>query len=110
MGGWWKQSRKVEISDRQARYSLAITLDAGDVDIDLYSEIEQLIAAHVHAELVADAIIGFCSNADTQPYAGQSRTRVGGAPNVDTGYWLRARQRTFPRSARSHTSRLACNR
>jgi hypothetical protein len=58
VGGWWKQSRKVEISDRRARYSLAISLDAGDVEVDLYSEIEQLIAAHVQAELVADVIVG----------------------------------------------------
>jgi hypothetical protein len=56
VGGWWKQSRSVEISDRLARYSLAISLDAGDVDIDLYSEIEQLIAAHVQA--VAEAVVG----------------------------------------------------
>jgi hypothetical protein len=55
VGGWWKQSRKVEISDRQARYSLAISLDAGDVEVDLYSEIEQLIAVDVQA--LAEAVV-----------------------------------------------------
>ncbi|MHB8285540.1 MAG: S8 family peptidase [Caulobacteraceae bacterium] len=58
VGGWWKQSRKVAISNRQARYSLVITLDAGDVEIDLYSEIEQLIATPVPAPVLVESSIG----------------------------------------------------
>lgn len=50
VGGWWKASRRPEISDRLARYSLVVTLDAGDVDVDLYTEIEQRIAAAIAAE------------------------------------------------------------
>lgn len=58
VGGWWKQSRNVEISDRQARYSVVVSLDAGDADIDLYAEVEQLIAARIAAELAADVVVG----------------------------------------------------
>lgn len=50
VSGWWKSSRKQEVSDRMARYSLVVTLDAGDVDVDLYAEIEQQIAAAIAAE------------------------------------------------------------
>jgi hypothetical protein len=58
VGGWWKQSRKIEISDRRARYSLVISLDAGDADIDLYAEIEQRITAHIQAMLLTNVIAG----------------------------------------------------
>ncbi|PZR30696.1 S8 family peptidase [Caulobacter segnis] len=50
VGGWWKASRRPEICNRAARYSLVVTLDAGEADIDLYAEIEQLIAARIAAE------------------------------------------------------------
>lgn len=57
VGGWWKMSRRPEISDRLARYSLVVTLDAGDAEVDLYAEIEQRIAAAIAAEADA-AVIG----------------------------------------------------
>jgi hypothetical protein len=56
VGGWWKASRNVDISDRHARYSLVISLDAGAADVDLYAEIEQLISADIQAELIADIV------------------------------------------------------
>lgn len=54
VGGWWKASRRPEICDRTARYSLVVTLDAGDTDVDLYAEIQQLIA--VEAEAMVRAV------------------------------------------------------
>lgn len=57
VGGWWKASRKSDVSDRLARYSLVVTLDAGDVDVDLYAEIEQRIAAAIAAQVEADAAV-----------------------------------------------------
>lgn len=57
VGGWWKASRRPDISDRTARYSLVVTLDAGDAEIDLYAEIEQIIAARVPAEVSAEVVI-----------------------------------------------------
>lgn len=55
VGGWWKASSKAEVSERMARYSLVVTLDAGDVEVDLYAEIESRIAAAIAAQVAAEA-------------------------------------------------------
>ncbi len=57
VGGWWKMSRKAEVSDRQARYSLVVTLDAGDAEVDLYSEIQQEIETRLAVEVKAQSIV-----------------------------------------------------
>ncbi|MFI4936113.1 MAG: S8 family peptidase [Caulobacterales bacterium] len=54
VGGWWKQSRSADIAHQTARYSLVITLDGGDTEVDLYAEIEQAIAAEVPQEVVVE--------------------------------------------------------
>jgi hypothetical protein len=56
VGGWWKQSRNPAIANRQARYSLVVTLDAGDVEQDLYAEIEAAIAARLAAEIEVEMV------------------------------------------------------
>lgn len=55
VGGWWKQSTKAEIANQLARYSLVVTMDAGDAEQDLYSEVEQIIEAKIAAEIAAAA-------------------------------------------------------
>lgn len=57
VGGWWKASSKAEISERMARYSLVVTLDAGDAEVDLYAEIEQRIEAAIVAETATEALV-----------------------------------------------------
>jgi len=54
VSGWWKQSHNSAIANRTARYSLVVTLDAGDVEQDLYAEIETAIAAKLMAEVEVD--------------------------------------------------------
>jgi hypothetical protein len=56
VGGWWKASRNAETSDRLARYSLVVTLDAGDVEVDLYAEIQQRIEARIAAETAIEVM------------------------------------------------------
>ena len=56
VGGWWKQSRNPATVNQQARYSLVVTLDAGDVEQDLYAEIETAIAAKVATEIEVEAV------------------------------------------------------
>ncbi len=58
VGGWWKASPKAEISDRVARYSLVITLDAGDVEVDLYAEIQNRIELKIAPDALVEIAVG----------------------------------------------------
>lgn len=49
-GGWWKDHLKVR-AGREVHYSMVITLDAGDVDVDLYS----LISARLPVDIPLDS-------------------------------------------------------
>lgn len=49
VGGWWKTAKDKAVNEQEARYSLVVTLDAGDADVDLYSEIEQQVAVKIAA-------------------------------------------------------------
>jgi hypothetical protein len=50
VGGWWKDHLKAR-GGREVPYAIVITLDAGDVDVDLYS----LISARLPVEVQVDA-------------------------------------------------------
>ena len=43
VGGWWKYKTGLDRWQNDVRYSLLISLEAPDVEIDLYSEIVTLI-------------------------------------------------------------------
>ena len=43
VGGWWKDSRKVELVNNTARFALVVEIDAGANDVNLYTEIQQRI-------------------------------------------------------------------
>lgn len=45
VGGWWKYHKSPDLDDREVRYSLVVEIDAEGIDVDLYSEIRQVIAA-----------------------------------------------------------------
>ena len=45
--GWWKTRHALERYDKAARYALVVSIEAPAVDVDLYSEIANLIAATV---------------------------------------------------------------
>jgi hypothetical protein len=43
VGGWWKELRRKQKWDSEARYSLIITLDVPKVDVDIYTPVANLI-------------------------------------------------------------------
>ena len=45
VGGWWKESRKVDPARCLTRFSLVAEIEAADEEIDLYAEVQQVIAA-----------------------------------------------------------------
>ncbi len=45
VGGWWKDRKKEDRANRQARYSIIISIHTKDTDI--YTEVEQLIKASI---------------------------------------------------------------
>jgi hypothetical protein len=47
MGGWWKYRKFHERYNEKVRYSLIVTLESEDAEIDIYSEIENIIATRV---------------------------------------------------------------
>lgn len=48
--GWWKTRKVLEMYDRAARYALAISIKAPEVDIDLCTEVKNQIEARVKVE------------------------------------------------------------
>lgn len=44
VGGWWKDRKKISPEDTMSRFSLVISLDAGENEIDLYTQIKNAIA------------------------------------------------------------------
>ncbi|WP_162798451.1 hypothetical protein [Sulfitobacter sp. SK012] len=45
VGGWWKESRKVDPARCLTRFSLVAEIDAEEQEVDLYAEVQQAIAA-----------------------------------------------------------------
>lgn len=50
VGGWWKDRRNVEREDRIARFALVIEIDAEAIDVNLYTEVQQAIAARAEIQ------------------------------------------------------------
>ncbi len=48
--GWWKTRPALERYDKIARYALVVSIKAPEVDVDLYSEVANLIAPKVEVE------------------------------------------------------------
>lgn len=44
VGGWWKDRKSISPKDTMSRFSLVISLDAGENEIDLYTQIKNTIA------------------------------------------------------------------
>ena len=49
--GWWKTRHSLERYDQTARYALVISIKAPEVDVDLYTEVENRIATPVRVEI-----------------------------------------------------------
>ena len=49
--GWWKTRPSLERYDKVARYTLVVSIKAPEVDVDLYTEVENKIEAKVHIEI-----------------------------------------------------------
>jgi hypothetical protein len=44
VGGWWKERKHLGRWSRPARFSLIVTIDAGETEMDIYTPIETIIA------------------------------------------------------------------
>ncbi len=53
VGGWWRDSKKIRPEDTRTRFSLIVSIDAGDVDIDIYTPIENNIEVRNILEVLA---------------------------------------------------------
>ena len=49
--GWWKSRPALERYDKSARYTLIVSIKAPEVDVDLYTEVENRIAVRIDTEL-----------------------------------------------------------
>ena len=49
--GWWKTRPALERYDKAARYTMVVSIRAPEVDVDLYTEVENLVAVRVDAGL-----------------------------------------------------------
>jgi len=49
--GWWKTRKALKRYDKKARYALLISIHAPEIDVDLYSTVEQLIQASAAIEI-----------------------------------------------------------
>jgi len=52
MGGWWKYRKFHERYNEKVRYSLIVTLESENTEIDIYSEIENIITARIATPVV----------------------------------------------------------
>ena len=43
VGGWWKEKKELERWDQIARYSLIVTIQVPEVDVDIYTPVSNLI-------------------------------------------------------------------
>jgi len=58
VGGWWKSHIGQKRMNDKARYALAISISAPDLDVDLYAEITAQIEARIAAEIAVGATGG----------------------------------------------------
>jgi hypothetical protein len=49
VGGWWKE--KKERCDQVARYSLIVTIQVPEVDVDIYTPVSNLIPTEIETEI-----------------------------------------------------------
>jgi hypothetical protein len=49
VGGWWKE--KKECCDQVARYSLIVTIQVPEVDVDIYTPVSNLIPTEIETEI-----------------------------------------------------------
>lgn len=43
VGGWWRDSKKIRPENTKTRFSLIVSIDAGNIDVDLYTPIKNII-------------------------------------------------------------------
>jgi hypothetical protein len=47
--GWWKGNKKMDRSEQGVRYSLVVSIEAPGAGVDLYAEVERVLAAQIAA-------------------------------------------------------------
>lgn len=50
VSGWWKSRKTKLANDTFARFSLIVSIDAGDIDVNLYNEVQNLITVPIILE------------------------------------------------------------
>ena len=51
VGGWWKTINDAERNNGSMRYAMIVTIDAGDVEADLWAEVQLAAAVEVAQEI-----------------------------------------------------------
>jgi hypothetical protein len=51
VGGWWKEKKEKERWDQIARYSLIVTIQVPEVDVDIYTPVSNLIPTEIETEI-----------------------------------------------------------
>ena len=47
VGGWWKERPHLNCWSKRARFSMVVTIDAGDIDVDVYTPVRTAIEAQI---------------------------------------------------------------
>jgi hypothetical protein len=55
VAGWWRDKIKDRSFNKLARYCLVLSMDAGDVEVDLYTEIENQVNVPIEAEILIES-------------------------------------------------------
>lgn len=55
--GWWKTRNSQQRTDSKARYSLVVSLNVPNVDVDIYSEVKQRIESTIVAPVLVEASV-----------------------------------------------------
>lgn len=51
VGGWWKYRTGADRWQRRTRYSLIVSIETNDEEVDIYTEIENQIAVQIEVEV-----------------------------------------------------------
>ena len=51
MGGWWKEKKELKRWDQIARYSLIVTIQVPEIDVDIYTPVSNLIPTEIETEI-----------------------------------------------------------
>lgn len=51
VGGWWKEKKYLERYDRTVHYSLIISIEVPEVEVDIYTPVANLVNTTISTEI-----------------------------------------------------------